>query len=145
MQAILEELSRLLHGGNYEVHLDARVCPFHPGYFGEDYVREVWGPKYSLERVNTVEPDGLLYEVDECLRYAGDAGHGPDAAALESERFAQLMDALLTQLRGAADRSEILARVAFKHHPHGPVFWDFAFVVASPADGALVLVGSSTD
>jgi len=88
----------------------------------------------------------VLREVDDALRYTLDEHSGPEPGVLASERFETLVRRLLVGLEQAIAPATLLARCSLpaEHHPAYPVYWDFAYVIAGPP-GGLVLVGSSSD
>ncbi|MGL4460590.1 MAG: hypothetical protein ACRDD1_18995 [Planctomycetia bacterium] len=145
MEALLAELEPLLHGYNYVVFLRVYRTPFAPDAPAEWYVGQALGPAASIEGVDKVSGPELLAEVEQSLRYAGDSGSGPKPSALQSPRFTALVPAVLAELERTVAEATLLARFRLRDgHPAYPVFWDFAFVIASPAGGR-VFIGSSSD
>jgi hypothetical protein len=145
VEALLSELEPLLYGYNYQVFLRAYRVPFAPGEPAEWYVARALGPAAVVGGSVPVTGPEIVAEVERSLRYAGDEGSGPKPAALQSRQFEELVAGVLDELARAGAGAEMLAQFWLRDgHPAYPVFWDFAFVIAGPG-GGLVLIGSSSD
>ena len=145
IDAALEELGRILYGLNYVVSLTLyRVPPF-PGASATEYVASAFCPGVVVGGSGPVSGPEMLAEVETSLRYAGDTGSGPRPAMLRSKRYEELLRIVLAHFSEASAAATVIERFWFREgHPHYPVFWDFAFVIAGP-HGAEVFVGSSSD
>jgi hypothetical protein len=138
-------LERLLYGYDYCVFLRACRIPFVPGKPAEWYVYQALGPAAVIGGLVQVTGPEIIAEVERSLRYAGDGSSGPKPSVLQSRKFEELVAGVLDELARAVAGAELLAAFWLrKGHPAYPVFWDFAFVIAGP-DGGLVLIGSSSD
>ena len=145
MEALLAELEPLLYGDNYQVFLRAYRTPFVPNAPAEWYIAQALGPTAVVGGIAPATGPEIAAEVERGLRYTCDAGSGPKASALQSRRFGSLVPAVLAELRPVAAEATLLAQFWLRDgHPAYPVFWDFAFVIAGPP-GGVVLVGSSSD
>lgn len=145
MEALLAELEPLLYGYNYQVFLRIYCLTFAPSEPAGWYIAKALGPSALIGGMVPATGREVLAEVERSLRYAGDVGSGPDPSALSSEKFNELVVRLLSELERAIAGAEILAQFWLRDgHPAYPVFWDFAFLIAGPAD-ALVFIGSSSD
>jgi hypothetical protein len=145
MEALLAELEPLLYGYNYQVFLHIYRIPFAPDASAEWYVTQALGPAAIVGGVVPSSGPEIVAEVEQSLRYTGDAGSGPKPEALLSDRFTALVPAVLVELERAIAEAGLLAQFWLREcHPAYPVFWDFAFVIAGPS-GGLVFVGSSSD
>lgn len=145
MEALLAELEPLLYGYNYQVFLRAYRVPFAPSELSAWYVAQALGPSAVVIGSVPVTGPEILSEVEQSLRYTGEEGSGPKPAVLRSQRFNELVLAVLSELEVAAAGASLRAQFWLgEGHPAYPVFWDFAYVIAGPADG-LVFIGSSSD
>jgi hypothetical protein len=145
METVLAELESLLCGHNYCVFLRAYRIPFAPEAIAEWYIGQALGSAAVIGGIAPVTGPEIIAEVGQSLRYAGDAGCGPKAGSLRSRRFKALVPAVLAELENTIAKATLLARFWLRDgHPAYPVFWDFAFVIAGPADG-MVFIGSSSD
>ena len=144
LEAVLSDLELVLYGGNYQVFLRAYRTPCLNAP-PEIYVREALGSDVVPQIAPTTGSE-VLQEVDRALHYALDEHSGPEPGVLESARFKTLVQSLLGDLDRAIAAATLLARFTLphEHHPAYPVYWDFAYVIAGP-EGGLVLIGSSSD
>lgn len=141
----MAELEPLLYGYNYQVFLRLYRVPLASEASAEGYILQALGPAAVIGGVSSVNVKDMLAEVEESLRYVGDASHGPKPAALRSRNFKELVTSVLDGLDEMTKAATLLAQFWLKDgHPAYPVFWDFAFVIAGPTEG-VVLVGSSSD
>jgi hypothetical protein len=144
IEAALSELQSLLYGWNYAVFLHRYRLPFISSAAAQDYVVQAL-PNSKLGGIQPISRQELLDEVEQSLRYAGDAGSGPKPAAVNSSKFEQLLISVLSYLEQATSGAiEILCFWLKSGHPDYPVFWDFAFVIIG-AQGVEVFIGSSSD
>jgi hypothetical protein len=138
-------LEPLLYGLNYAVFLRVYRVPFAPDEQADWYIGQALGPAAVIGGVVTVTGPEITAEVEQSLRYAGDAGSGPKPSALRSRQFQALVPDVLSEVRLAVAGATLLAQFWLRDgHPAYPVFWDFAFVIAGPV-GGLVFIGSSSD
>lgn len=145
MEALLAELEPLLYGYNYQVFLRVYRVPFAPGEPAAWYVAQALGPSAVVTGSVPVTGAEIAVEVEQALRYVGDAGIGPKPSALRSLRFKALVPAVLSELEQVVAGASLLVAFGLREgHPAYPVFWDFAFVIAGPT-GGLVFIGSSSD
>ena len=145
MEVLLAKLEPLLYGCNYEVFLRVYRVPLAPDAPAEWYIAQALGQSAVIGGVVPTTGPQIVAEVEQALRYAGDAGSGPEPSALQSRHFKALVPALLAELERAISGAALLAQFRLREgHPAYPVFWDFAFVIAGPA-GGLVFIGSSSD
>jgi uncharacterized protein (TIGR02996 family) len=148
VEAALAELEDRLEGLNYVVFLDIHRIPLVPSAPPEWYVGAASGPKAPKAVVGGTRPVAapeLLAEVERCLLYPGDGGHGPDPLVLRSEEFDRLVQRTLGYLERSA--AEATATVSFwlkEGHPFYPVMWDFAYVFVK-RQCAVVFLGASSD
>jgi hypothetical protein len=145
--AAFSALTRLLNAGgtNYIVFLRAYSASSVPDESAATVVRRVVGDKAVISETDGVSEGEVVAEVASSLKYAGDAGAGPDPASMQSEEFQQLLAAALAQVSSFASGASTIERFHFKQgHPAYPVFWDFAFLFRHASD-CVVLVGSSSD
>ena len=77
MEELLAELEPLLYGYNYQVFLRAYRVTCAPGESVESLIAQALGPLAVVGNVVPVTGHGVLVEVEQCLRYAGDSGSGP--------------------------------------------------------------------
>lgn len=145
MEALLAELEPLLYGYNYQVFLRVYRVPFAPDQTAAWYVTQALGTSAVVTGSVPVTGAEIAAEVEQSLRYVGDAGSGPKPSALRSRRFKALVPAVLSELERAVAGASLLAAFGLREgHPAYPVFWDFAFVIAGQT-GGLVFIGSSSD
>jgi hypothetical protein len=145
VEELLAELEPLLYGYNYHVFLRVDRVPFAPGESAGWYVSQALGPTAVVTGTVPVASEEIATEVEQSLRYAGDAGSGPKPSALRSRRFKALVPAVLSELERAVAGASLLAAFGLREgHPAYPVLWDFAVVIAGPA-GGMVFIGSSSD
>ncbi len=145
LEVLLSELETLLIGYNYAVFLRIYPVPFNPDASVEWYVAKALGSRAIVDRALPVTGPDFLAEVETALRYAGETTAGPIPAILASRRFAELLSSIRVELERLIDGAHLLAQFWLcEGHPAYPVFWDFAFVIASP-EGGFVLIGSSSD
>jgi hypothetical protein len=145
MEALLTELEELLDGYNYTVSYHLYRVPFAPCRSAEWYVTEALGPSAVVSGVVPVTGTEIVEVVGQSLRYVGDEGSGPKPSVLKSQRFNEMVSAVLRELNLAITGASLLAEFGLSEgHPAYPVFWDFAFVIAGPL-GGLVFIGSSSD
>ena len=145
VEAALSELESLLPGLNYVVSFDLHRVPAIPGGTPEQYVTAALGPKVVVGGTAEVPAADMLAEVERCIRWAGDRGSHPDEAAIHSPRLDELMACVRAHLERVAASSTAIWSFWLKDgHPHYPVQWDFAYVLAGPS-GAEVFIGSSSD
>ena len=145
MEEVLAELESWRYGGNYQVFLRVYRVAFVQEPTAELLIAQALGPSAVVGRVVPITELRVLTEVEECLRYAGDTGHGPEPIALRSQRFELLVSAVLSELRQSISGATLLTEFGIHDgHPAYPVFWDFAFVIAGSAS-RFVFIGSSSD
>ncbi len=145
MEGLLVELESLLRGHNYEVFLRVYRVAFVLGTRTADYVGQTLGPTAVLGGETRVERVALVAEVEAALRYKGDYASGPRPAVLRLQRYKELVAAVLTKLECITERATSVTAFSLREgHPAYPVFWDFAYVIAGPAE-TLVFIGSSSD
>ena len=146
-QGALSEVCEFLNasGWNYTVFLQTYETARTPGAPLEHLVRSALGSEIVIAKMDSVSADAVLSEILSCLRFAGDEGSGPDASAIQSERFTELVTLAIAEVKAAASQAVLIKRFdIIEGHPAYPVFWDFAFLFAAP-ERAKVLVGSSSD
>jgi hypothetical protein len=144
---VLSAMADLLNDGgwNYSVFLKSYSVPLVEDVSTGGLVRAALGSKAVVERVQSTSVDDVLNEVKVSLSHAGDDGAGPDPVVLASQRFAELLSNIASDIEAISRDAHRVEHFWLKQgHPAYPVFWDFAFlfVGASRAD---VLVGSSSD
>jgi hypothetical protein len=147
VEAALSELESLRPGLNYVVSLDLHRVAAIPGGGGtpEQYVAAALGPKAVVGGTAEVTAADMLTEVERCIRWAGDRGSHPDSAAIRSPRLDELVACVLSHMERAAASYAFVRRFwLLSGHPHYPVQWDFAYVLAGTG-GAEVFIGSSSD
>lgn len=132
-------------GWNYSVFLRSYTTPPTEGASSEQLIRSALGSTAVIGRIEAVTPVEVVSEVRTSISYAGDSGAGPDPKAMQSDRFSELLAALLQETEAAA-RSAVRVEQFWlgAGHPAYPVFWDFAFLFTGTNE-AVVLVGSSSD
>ena len=141
----LNELESLLPGLNYELWFDLIRVPPIPCGAPEQYVASALGPRAIVGGTAEVSAADMLSEVERCIRWAGDSGAHPDQAAIGSPRLDELVACVGAHLAHvAADSTAVWSFWLKDGHPHYPIFWDFAYVLAGPAC-AEVFIGSSSD
>jgi hypothetical protein len=141
--AALRELAESLMGMNYVVSFDLHHVPQvfdHP----KQYVVTAFGARAKVKEFEEVSAGMMLAEVERCIRWRGDRGSHPNLEFRRTERFEELLEGVLAHLRESAKNSTIWSVWIEPGHPHYPVQWDFAFVLASSSGGE-VFVGSSSD
>jgi hypothetical protein len=135
----------MLYGLNYAVSLRAYRVPFDPAASAEWYIHQALGTDLVIGGVQPCSASEVLEEVEQSLRYNGTGSAGPDPEVLQSDRFNELVAALLAELSYATSDATLVTTFWLRQgHPFYPVFWDFAFVIAGPS-GGLVFIGSSSD
>lgn len=145
VESVLSELSKLLCGYNYEVFLRRYKVLYSPGAVTEQYVSEALGQTAVLGGSCSVTRREVLGEVKESLLHAGDEAYGPLPSVLASEKFHELLASVLAHIEQSASSATLIEQFWLKEgHPAYPVFWDFAFVIASPL-GVELFIGSSSD
>lgn len=76
------------------------------------------------------------------MLHAGDEAYGPLPSVLASEKFRELLASVLAHIEQSASSATLIEQFWLKEgHPAYPVFWDFAFVIASPL-GVELFIGS---
>jgi uncharacterized protein (TIGR02996 family) len=145
IEATLDRLQFMLSGGNYAVSLGLWRVPARPASSPAAYVAAALGPAAVVGEVRPAPSPDAVADVERCLRYYGDRGHGPDTAALASVDC----DRLIRRVRGYLERSardgdSILQFGLGGGHPFCPVWWDFAYLWVKPWV-AVVFLGSSSD
>lgn len=144
IDATLRELETILYGRNYAVFLHIYHLPVVPGGTTTHYITQAL-PEADIGGTLPVSAQELLAEVEESVRYPGDAGAGPLPTALASPRFADLLRTMLVYLTHAVAGATTITSFWLKHgHPAYPVFWDFAFVIEG-VHHVEIVVGSSSD
>ena len=145
LEEVLTDLEAALYGRNYQVFLRAYRTQYLSRASAEAYVHEALGSHVAPQIEPTTGPE-ILGAVGRALQWTLDEHSGPEPGVLESPRFTTLLRRLLVDLEGAITQATLLARfeLSDEHHPAYPVYWDFAYVIAGP-QGGLVLVGSSSD
>ncbi|MBA2114289.1 hypothetical protein [Bremerella alba] len=141
----LRKLSKSLFGWNYVVHLRL----YRPPYISEadvnQYVATTLGSEAIVGGSQQVTADEMMDDIETSIRHRGDASYGPKQGALESRAFKELLDAVLSHFKEVstnADRIELFWLE--EGHLDYPVFWDFAYLIASPS-GCEIFIGSSSD
>jgi uncharacterized protein (TIGR02996 family) len=141
----LTELESLLPGMNYVVGFSIHRVPLVPGGTLTQYVGQALGAKVVVASVSAVTGAELLAEVERCLKYPGDEGHGPDASTLKSVAFHQLVEHVLDYLRKlTAEATELATSWILANHPFPGVMWEFDYVLLM-RQYAVVFWGSSSD
>lgn len=132
-------------GWNYSVFLRCYGAPLAASVSSEAVIHSALGNTAVVGGCREVTPAEALAEIRESLTYVGDSGAGPAPQAMQSERFAALLDRVLAEVSAAAARSMRIEQFWLKDgHPAYPVFWDFAFLLREENE-AIVIVGSSSD
>jgi hypothetical protein len=145
VEELLAELEPMLYGLNYQVHFSLYRVPFDPAAPAEWYITQALGPDVVIGGVKADSKAEAIVEVEQSLCYSGDESSGPKQSVLQSKRFNELVTSVLAELDHAIGESTLFAQFWLRQgHPHYPVFWDFAFVIAGPS-GGLVFIGSSSD
>jgi hypothetical protein len=140
----LHQLESVLYGYNYAVFLHRYQLPFSSTTTIEDYIAQVL-PHAEVGGMQTVSSEAVLIEIEQALRYAGDAGSGPKATVLDSPQFEELLGAVLSHLKHVLSDATIITNFWLKQgHPAYPVFWDFAFVIVGTQQ-VEIFIGSSSD
>ena len=141
----MAELEPMLYGLNYCVFLRVYRTQFVSDANAEWYISQALGRDTIVGGTVPVSGPEILAEVEQGLRYAGDAGSGPKPSALQTRRFGVLVPAILAELQQAIAGATLLTQFWLRDgHPAYPVFWDFAFVIAGQ-QGGLVFIGSCSD
>lgn len=146
-QNALSALAEFLNaaGWNYSVFLRCYGAPFGASVSSEAVIHSALGTTAVVGGCREVTPAEALAEIRESLTYAGDSGAGPAPQAMQSERFAELLDRVLAEVGAAAARSIRIEQFWLREgHPAYPVFWDFAFLLREKNE-AVVIAGSSSD
>jgi uncharacterized protein (TIGR02996 family) len=145
VESALARLEALLPGLNYVVGFSIHRVPRAVGATSEYYISTALGPGAVVGGLQPVTGTEMLEEVERCLRYPGDQGHGPDALALRSPQFARWVRKVLSYLEQSVAESSAVERFWLREgHPFYPVMWDFAFVFLK-THCAVVFLGSSSD
>jgi uncharacterized protein (TIGR02996 family) len=145
IEAALSELQSLLAGINYLVSFGIDRLPGIPDAPPERYISAALGPTAVIAGIQPVEGDGLLADVEGCIQYRGDDGHGPYPSSLRSRVFKQRLRRVLGYMEQSVGEARTVARVSLREgHPFYPVMWDFAYVIVKPRC-AVVFVGASSD
>jgi hypothetical protein len=144
IEATLRELESLLYGYNYAVFLQCYQLPFISEATVEDYIVQVL-PNAEVGGMQPISAQDVLLQVEQALRYTGDAGSGPKPTALNSPKFEELLGEVLSHLKQVvAGTINITSFWLKRGHPAYPVFWDFAFVFVGTQHVEL-FIGSSSD
>jgi uncharacterized protein (TIGR02996 family) len=145
VEAALTEMEDLLPGLNYLIWLGIYRVPLTPGAAPEWYVGTALGPKTVVGHTRPVAAAELLAEVERCLRYSGNDGHGPNLSVFRSPEFNPLLRRVLGYLEQSAAQATAVASFWLQQgHPFSPVMWDFAYVFVKP-QCAVVFMGASSD
>jgi uncharacterized protein (TIGR02996 family) len=145
VEAALTELESMLGGLNYVVSLAVHRVPVAPDAPPEKYIGAALGPGAVVAGIHPVNGEELLAQVEECLRYPGTTGHGPDAPVLRSSEFEGRLGEVLSYLRRSVGESNLVSAFTLRSgHPFYPVMWDFAYVLVK-AHCAVVFMGASSD
>ena len=144
VEATLKKLQSLLYGYNYAVSLRSFHVPFDSAATVENYIHQVL-PNSEIGGTQLVSGQEVLENVEQSLRYAGDAGSGPKPAVLNSTKFEELLAKVLSHLKQAVSgATSIFYFWLRKGHPDYPVYWDFAFVMIG-LEYVEIFIGSSSD
>ena len=111
METSLAELERLLYGYNYQVFLRVYRVPFTPYASAEWYITQALGPSAVIGGVVPAAGSEIVIEVEQSLRYAGDADSGPEPLTLQSQQFEALVPALLSELERTIAGAELLGTI----------------------------------
>jgi hypothetical protein len=144
--SLYSEMAALLNsdGTNYTVFLQCYTGSLPPGLTFEQKVCAVLGPACVVENVRDLERRSIEEILRESLSYRGEHA-GPDAAILASQRFHELLDAIVTDCQHASGSSQVAQSfLIVDGHPAYPVFWDFALFFGR-ADEYALLVGAASD
>lgn len=144
VEAALTELESLLPGMNYVVSLDLHRVPSIPEGTLKQHITAAIGPSAVIGGARVVALADMLAKVEWCLRWPGDSGSHPDKTAIQSPRLNELVACVLSHLQQTAVSSVIWKFWILSGHPHYPVQWHFAYLLAGPT-GSEVFIGSSSD
>jgi hypothetical protein len=149
METTLEELcgrlEPMLFGFNYCVFLKVYRCDIGGDATPLDAIQKVLGAEAIPGGLIESNKHELRTEIDDCIRFRGDEGSGPDLLVLDSNEFKEAVTRMVTALEVEADRASKIYQFWLKEgHPDYPVFWDYAYVLMQDRR-AVVLVGSSSD
>lgn len=144
IKATLKKLQSLLYGYNYAVALRSYRVPFDSAATVENYIHQVL-PNSEIGGTQLVSGQEVLVNVDQSLRYAGDAGSGPEPAVLNSTKFEELLAKVFLHLEQAISGATSIFYFWLRSgHPDYPVYWDFAFVLIG-SEYVEIFIGSSSD
>jgi uncharacterized protein (TIGR02996 family) len=145
VEAALAVLESLLLGSNYVVSFRIYRIPEVAGTTTDQYISTALGPGAVVEERQSVLGGELLEEVERCLRYRGFRGTGPDASALRSPEFAQLVQDVLGYLEQSIAESSAIERIRLRRgQVFYPVIWGFTYVFLKH-HCAVVFLGESED
>jgi uncharacterized protein (TIGR02996 family) len=145
IEAALERLESLLPGLNYVVSFGIHRIPRLAKATTRQYIRTALGPGAVVDGRQSVTGAEMLEDVERCLRYPGDHGHGPDASALRSPEFAHLVQVVLGYLERSITESSVIERIELRvGRLFYPIMWGFTYVFLKP-HCAVVFLGESSD
>jgi uncharacterized protein (TIGR02996 family) len=145
IEATLGRLEFMLSNGNYAVSLGLWRVPVQPDPSPGRYVAAALGPTAEIGEVQSVPAPDAATDVERCIRYSGDRGHGPDPTALASAECDRLIGRVRDYLERSATEAGSIMRFELRNgHPYCPVWWDFAYLWMKPWV-AVVFLGSSSD
>lgn len=131
-------------GTNYTVFLQCYAGSLPSDLTFEQKVSAILGPACIVENVRDLDHRSIEEILRENLSYRGEHA-GPDATILASERFQELLDAIVTDCQDASGSSQVAQSFFIVDgHPAYPVFWDFALFFGR-ADEYALLVGAASD
>jgi hypothetical protein len=133
----------LLYGYNYQVFVRLYRVDIPEHSPTAAYLVAALGAGITFRDETPSTVTAMVAEVEECLRYEGDAASGPLPGVLDSPQFGDHLARLKAGLDAAAIGRTITRVDIADGHPAYPVFWDFSYVVAGK--GSFVLVGCSSD
>jgi hypothetical protein len=143
MERVLAALEPMLYGFNYQVFLRAYKVATPEASPLAAFLSAALGPSVAFRDETECTVPSMIADVEECLRYRGDSGSGPEPAVLDSAQFNEHLELLKTSLAAIANDHRITRVFVTDGHPAYPVFWDFTYVVAGKS--SFVLVGCSSD
>ena len=88
-------------GWNYSVFLRSYTTSFGVGASSEQRIHAALSDAAVIDRIEKVTSAEAVCEVKSSISYAGDSGAGPDPKAMQSERFSELLTALLKESEAA--------------------------------------------
>ena len=147
VRAVFRSLSHMLAGLNYVVSLGLYRTAAVPGATPEELILAALGPNTVVGGITPFTGQEVMVEVEQCLRYAGDEGHGPDRATLDfhARRFERLLGRLRRQIEHSLSEATTVVQFWLSEgHPFYPACWDFAFLFVRP-QGAEVFIGAASD